>query len=757
MPTVGSVDHQTRSNRGTDGIKRRFDAGWLAPLCLAGFVLANVGCRKREIGCSPVDYSGCNIDEVEIVGNEAVSDDEIEKGIATAATAHGIIAAVPVLAAADTLTVEYERFDRFVLERDLLRVARIYRAKGYYDAVVRAGRVRRIDGHDPKSNDVSTARIRVEIIVDEGEPVHVRDVKASWSDASSASVPTETRAAAEHELSVLKRDAVFTEAAYDDARSRIRQALTDRSFAYATVTPHAIVDLATHTADITYDVDSGPPCTFGEISIVGLETVPEWQIRPILDIEKGQPFDSRKLVAAEKALSQLGVFTTVSIQPRLEDSRPSAVPVTVRVQKAALGAVRAGFGLEAGSQVAITGVFGYSHKNATRALDRFFIQLKPRLLAYPWRLDTLFSTEPRPIPEVGTELQYSLPFPFDPPTSLFAELQASIGLERNTDAPDKITDTTDIQGEYLFEHRFGIQRSFFDNAFTLKLAHNTSLALPFSYTPSADQGTRENLLFSYLSLLAQLDFRYDYDGLRNSVRPEAGIYFATNLEVAGIFLGGDANDVKVSPELRWYAPLARHVTLAGRVAFGFLYTLSYGDTLDAGLTKEEVLASGTTAVDRDVAVLEKRGLFSGGPGSNRGYRQNDIAPHRTLADAGAPLKRPDAIGGRTLWETSLELRFPILAELGGTLFGDASDVTRDLGEFRTDHPHLSVGGGVRYETPIGPLRIDVAVRVPGAQVIGSAMRQCDVEKCTQYIVEEGTSDTTFELPLAISIAIGNTF
>src|SRR5262249_52416880 len=73
-----------------------------------------------------------------------------------------------------------------------------------------------------------------------------------------------------------------------------------------------------------------------------------------------------------------------------------------------------------------------------------------------------------------------------------------------------------------------------------------------------------------------------------------------------------------------------------------------------------------------------------------------------------------ALGGLSLWEASAELRFPIEGALGGVTFVDASNVSPKRFDLRVD-PHLSVGFGLRYDTPVGPVRLDVGYRIPGLQ------------------------------------------
>ncbi len=79
--------------------------------------------------------SGCAIEDVSFEGDEVISGDELAARIATAESSRllaGALEPVPILSIWDALTVEYERFDRFVLERDLARIERYYRARGFY-------------------------------------------------------------------------------------------------------------------------------------------------------------------------------------------------------------------------------------------------------------------------------------------------------------------------------------------------------------------------------------------------------------------------------------------------------------------------------------------------------------------------------------------------------------------------------------------------------------------------------------------------
>jgi outer membrane protein insertion porin family/translocation and assembly module TamA len=220
----------------------------------------------------------------------------------------------------------------------------------------------------------------------------------------------------------------------------------------------------------------------------------------------------------------------------------------------------------------------------------------------------------------------------------------------------------------------------------------------------------------------------------------------------------------VQPEVRGYIPIpANRLVLAARAKIGLLFPFNYSETLVSNV-ETGLPPPGTSRADwvRDVQVTFLRGLFSGGPSSNRGYALREIGPHGvvpfynpgqtnaeiatscaldspTFSDASCDLP----LGGLTQWEASLELRYPISGPLLGAVFADAADVSPERVDFRLNRPHLSVGLGVRYDTPVGPIRLDIGYRLPGLQA-GDAP-------------DEGVPVETFGLPIALSFGIGEAF
>ncbi|MGH9631014.1 MAG: BamA/OMP85 family outer membrane protein, partial [Bryobacteraceae bacterium] len=122
----------------------------------------------------------------------------------------------------------------------------------------------------------------------------------------------------------------------------------------------------------------------------------------------------------------------------------------------------------------------------------------------------------------------------------------------------------------------------------------------------------------------------------------------------------------------------------------------------------------------DFVPLPER-FFAGGASSHRGFPDNQAGP-RDLT-TGFPL------GGKALVINTLELRFPLIGDnVGGVLFHDAGNVFSDLDKisFRVnqrdqqdfDYMVHALGFGVRYRTPIGPVRLDLAYSINPPRFFG---------------------------------------
>lgn len=642
--------------------------------------------------CASIPKGRSAVDAVEVKGAEQVSSSDVEEKLATAPSSK-------FLGLFQGFIYDYEIFNRYVLERDLQRVERFYRARGYYKARARAGR---IFYEGPK-------HVRVQIVVEEGPPVLIRNITVRGLDA----LPPKTKAAALEAVRLnMRRGDLLDEEKFIEAEKALRRALTDRGYAYAKVVRTAQVDVPHDFAMLAFDVEPDEPAVFGNLRFEGLADLPEGPVRRAIDIRPGTPYSTTTLEEAQQAALELGVFSSVQIDPDLAEPRPHprVIPLVVRVQRTKLRTVRLGGGIQLDTiRTDVHGLVGWEHRNLFGGLRSFNVEFRPGVVLYPTRLPT-FQAPTRLLPEERLRSEFRQPGFIEARTNAFIRGEFNIypvlleWKDQNVERP--------ILGYRELRLGVGVDRTFFRRLF-VSPSQNLQTNFPFTYFGDLRGLAPSSLIISYPELLTSLDFRDD------RVSPHKGIYLSNTLQVAGV--GGDVQDIKVQPEVRGYIPLARRVTLALRASTGLLFPGNYGDPESVGENTQD-------RVDW-TQILLFRAFFSGGANSNRGYPYRSIGPHGVI-----PYLNPEALecvpgaagydaddcnlplGGFTLWESSIELRFPITGPISGSGFCDASDVARAEVSYQFD-PHLSCGPGLRYDTPVGPVRADIGFRIPGAQVL----------------------------------------
>lgn len=166
----------------------------------------------------------------------------------------------------------------------------------------------------------------------------------------------------------------------------------------------------------------------------------------------------------------------------------------------------------------------------------------------------------------------------------------------------------------------------------------------------------------------------DWNATDDLLYPTRGFFGRAAVEPVGGFLGGDFAFVRATVEGRGYFPIVRRLTGAVRLRLG---------------------AAQPTDGSNEVVLFER--FHAGGLDSVRGYGRWRIGP---LAD-------DEPLGGRTLVETSVELRHPLTDTLGAAVFVDAGQVSLESFDFPFDDLQYGAGFGIRYRSPVGPLRVDL--------------------------------------------------
>lgn len=169
----------------------------------------------------------------------------------------------------------------------------------------------------------------------------------------------------------------------------------------------------------------------------------------------------------------------------------------------------------------------------------------------------------------------------------------------------------------------------------------------------------------------------EFNNSRPFFSPRQGYYVALNVSLPGFeIIKSTYQFTKIWIDLRRYGKFGVGSILAIRLKSGFIFPRNTDDFVP----------------------VEER-FYSGGSNSVRGWGRSELGP---LGQDGKPL------GGNSLLEGGAEVRFPIWKILGGAVFLDFGNVWERTFFYRLDEIRYSNGLGLRMETPVGPIRLDVA-------------------------------------------------
>ncbi|MCC7534676.1 MAG: BamA/TamA family outer membrane protein [Deltaproteobacteria bacterium] len=660
--------------------------------------------------CASIPRGRDGVDELDLEGVEQVDEDQLRERIATQERGSFLGIQWP--------WTEWPLYDRAILRRDLERIERFYRARGYYDTQVGTPRV------DREEEDDDRGVVTITIPIEEGLPVAVRSTNVLFEPqpAGVAQVPVVIQERIRRAFPLHVGD-VLDEEEYEAAKTRLLDAMHEASYASAVIQGDVRVDPRSRRADVVLRVRAGPVYRFGRVEVSGTGPLPRSNVSSLIEIERGTLYRASVLRDVRNELYDIGVFATVRVTPVvLETERRVDVRVEVtpgRLQRLRLG-VGAAIEPERGD---VHLVSTYEHRNFLGGLRRVRAEVQPRLLF------DLSSTEQELTVRPGVLASIGLRRPG------FFERRTWLATEARYDVGPHPSDASLMR--HLFNVSLGLERSFGELLFGTT-SINYELYLPISYE-AADEALDEALIepwaFPYLQETLRFDTRND------PLRPRRGVLLSANLQQAGFVVPSTWDYLRFGLDMRAYVQPIRGTVLALRGAIGFLRTF---DGPDGGPISKRFFVGGANSV---------RGYGFGRAGSRaidcRTERQDaPAADGETPPPSAQRTCSEQNLGGTASWELGLEIRQTIVGDFGVVVFADAGDADID-GSIRPDYLHFTLGMGLRYYTIIGPIRFDVGWRVPGAQRVGGELPNDELEP---------DLDVGFaELPISFHLAIGEAF
>jgi translocation and assembly module TamA len=542
---------------------------------------------------------------------------------------------------------------------DLDRLKTVLESYGYYQSVVTI----KIDGkalNDPALADALSALAkgtdaRVSISFALGPLYHLRKV------AIEGSLPESARAALG-----LESGAAAVAGDVLRAGARLLTALQEDGYAFARVdTPSAVEDARDPVLDVSFQVDAGPRVNIGEIHIEGLHRIHEKLVRNRLLLHTGELYRPSAIERARKDLLTLGVFATINVKAATAPDSLGNVPITFDLQERRRHAIalNAAYSSDLGGSAGTT----WSDRDVAGGAQQLTVSASVLNLGGSATTGLGYDASLKYVMPDFMQRDQALQFAVG---AIKQSLQAydqeavtsSVTLTRKISKIWNASVAVSTAEEHIDQE--GCTRDYTLVALPLTLNYDsTDLGSPLD---DPRHGMRDSLSVApTLSLLA------------SNPSPTPGCATALNPSA------GAVNATFIITQLK----LAQYIDLSWLVHADPGYSVFAWRGL-AGIAQ----GAGEFSLPPD------QRFYGGGSGTIRGYRYQAVGPE--FAD-GTP------IGGTAISAASIEFRQRFGANFGAAVFADAGQVSASL-KLTPDNVFIGVGAGIRYYTPIGPIRLDLA-------------------------------------------------
>ena len=460
--------------------------------------------------------------------------------------------------------------------------------------------------------------------------------------------------------------------------------VSQQGYAFGQVKPRFERDEAGHTMGIVYVIDEGPRIYIERINIVGNFRTQDDVIRREFRLAEGDAFNRLLVESARKRLRAIGFFKTVDIDTE-PGSAPDRVIIVVKVVEQPTGELS--FGVGYSTSEGVIGDISITERN---------------LMGKGQYVRLGFS---------GSLQRAQVDFSFTEPHFLDRNLAAGF---------DIFYKTVDLTQQASFKQTDAGG----DLRLGFPIADNTQLGLRYKFERETIFGVTKTASLAVKQAegtvnVSSVGYTLAYDTRNLPAAPTAGYFASFSQDLAGV--GGDVNYIRSVADGRGYYPITNKITLVGRVQGGAIE--GWGG--------------------QDVRLTD---LFFKGGETVRGFQRAGYGPRDACRD---PINNDavhnctkDSLGGQLFWASTAEVRFPIpfLPEnlgIQGAVFVDAGSLwdpsnlatqavtlpplpggcsSKNLGKtcgegsfiFDSSQVRLSTGFSIIWQSPLGPLRADIA-------------------------------------------------
>jgi len=519
-----------------------------------------------------------------------------------------------------------------LLQQDVKTLTAFYQREGFIDVQV---------NRELAFNDRNQT-VAVNIVIQEGKPVSIDRIEHHFAHDDSSSRPYLNKVFRDEKGKlVLSRGQRFRDEAIQQDKTALTAALSNNGYLYAQVAVKPVLRESDYLADLFFEIDQGPLCRFGPISVSGNHRTDSSLIVKQVAFKPNDRYSQEVVQRSQRFIYQLGLFQYVTIKVSTNESHHHVLPVELIVKEAPRLTTKLGVGYGREEQLRFSGDLRFLNalgggrslsltaKHSKLEPYNILLKLIQPAFIHPGAFLSL-SPFSRSEKEPGFSIKrYGADFSYQQRFSYYTDGSVSYVYERDRLSVSEMTLAEALKNQ------------------DIKLYNKSSVT-----------------------------FGWVNDRSYPLFQPQRGWYHAATLTLTGVGLQSDFHFLRWIFESRKYTKLMEGYVFAMRAKIGSMKPL-YEDK---------------------VTPLEER-FYSGGSNSVRGWGRSMLGP---VSSVNKPL------GGNSQAEASAELRYPLYKMLHGVVFYDIGNVWSDYLTFPWSELRHACGAGLRFQTPIGPIRLDLA-------------------------------------------------
>jgi outer membrane protein insertion porin family len=554
------------------------------------------------------------------------------------------------------------------LADDRTAIESYYRLSGFSDATVATPVVEtRADGS-----------LRVEFPITEGPQTIVTDLRVEGPETFALDDLPRQRLQPGEPLNpqLLQEDVI-----------RLQTFYADRGHVEVQVAPRVEMSEDKTAATITYTITEGPQVNIDDLIVRGNTYTDREVILRKSGLESGEPFTYTSMLEAQRELYRLGIFQRIDVIPQTAGTTPGERDIVLQVEE--------------GRNLTLTGAVGLRIARSTeegRGMD-----FRERIAGAAAHRN-LFGT--------GRYLGFEAVYSGDVEQEAFLTYREPFVSRWNIPVQFQVfqSDDSTRRGTRILQRGASIEATRvarLQTRWSLRYEYKISECVGGDLCATIDQGLPvEDLDRSLLNIqISSITPTFFWDRRDDIIDPRRGFFTSASIEYAFPSFSADANFLKEYVQGAWYRPISSRTVIAISGRAGLIQPLGGTD-------------------HRDVPLSER--FTAGGENSHRAFaldRLGDLCLDRTgarIPDCQPTLFRridPDTLlqvgpilprGGSAMLLINAEYRFPIFSTVGGAIFVDAGNVFAD-DTIRFNDLRYGVGVGIRYFSPVGPLRFDIGM------------------------------------------------